>query len=118
MTAVLSTHIVVDNDYKIFDLAGNLTYHAKMNHTKVFDVQWRPGHFTKLPKVPKPDVAVVTKTNARPGDKVKPAKPRRIMRRIGWDDDSKIQDVWSDHPLTLNPRLGIRLPQEGEERPW
>lgn len=53
LTTVCSPHIRVDNDYKIFDLAGNLLYHANLKHTSVFDVQWRPGKFTKLPMVPK-----------------------------------------------------------------
>ncbi len=43
LTAVCTPFIKVDNDYKIFDLAGNLVYHAKLKHTSVFDVQWRPG---------------------------------------------------------------------------
>ena len=43
LTTVCSPHIVVDNDYKIFDLTGKLLHHAKLKYTNVFDVQWRPG---------------------------------------------------------------------------
>jgi len=50
LTAVCSPHIVVDNNYKIFDLAGNVVLHAKMKKDEaVYDVKWRPGnHFRYL----------------------------------------------------------------------
>lgn len=38
MTAVCSPSIVVDNDYKIFDLTGKLVFNNKLGHTNVYDV--------------------------------------------------------------------------------
>ena len=45
LTAVCSPFIVVDNDYKIFDLVGNLICHIKLGNEAVYEVQWRPGKF-------------------------------------------------------------------------
>merc|ERR1711862_190031 len=74
-----------DNDFKIFDLAGNLIRHHQFIDTKVYDVQWRPGHFTKLPLMPTPGGGLKAR-KGNPKEEEKEQKPRRIMRREGRDN--------------------------------
>ena len=76
--------LVVDNDYKIFDLTGKLVYHANLKHTNVFNVSWRPGVYKKLPLLPKMSEFI----KGVPVDMF--AKPRKIMKRRGGSNFTNI----------------------------